>query len=80
MEKQLEVDRLKMAEEQRRFLMHQETKADAFFFRLEEEKLALEKERLRVYFSSNSSRADSGDFSSSDNMWKDKTPIGESHI
>ena len=31
MEKQLEVDRLKMAEEQRRFLMHQETKADAFF-------------------------------------------------
>ena len=38
------------------------------FFRLEEEKLALEKERLRVYFSSNSSRADSGDCSSSVNV------------
>ena len=45
MEKQLEVDKLKMEEERRK---------------LDEEKLALEKERQRVYDSSLSSRADSG--------------------
>ena len=45
LEKQLEVDKLKMEEEHRK---------------LEEEKVALEKERLRVYDSGISSRADSG--------------------